>query len=326
MIGSGRVALEQLVFHYADPVFSAALFSDQNLVLESNVLIDSFNPDLGTYASQAAALGTGYVDAGAVVISNGDIVVKSSTNVYGDVHAGESSDLTRKASSSVDGTIQNLTTPRPLPPVTEPVLPQTMPWTVPGGGSSTLSPGLYGFTSVSVGTGAQATIRGPATLVVDDFGLRSNSTLTFDTSGGPIALYISGAFSLDSNSAIVTPGASAADLSLYLTGGGGQTAVLNSNSKYHGSIYAPGVTVDIRSNFEVFGAVAAGHVIVNSNVRIHFDESLRALGQPNEQFEAATWSPTGFPIPAFSTDRRDPFLLVGRPPGELPAPADAHEL
>ena len=54
MYESGRAAVEQLVFRFSNSLFDAAIFSSTNLTIGSQVLIDSFDSTLGTYASQVS--------------------------------------------------------------------------------------------------------------------------------------------------------------------------------------------------------------------------------------------------------------------------------
>ena len=324
MIGAGRAALQQLVFEYSDPLFTTALFSNRGMSIESQAMVDSFDSAFGPYSAQLAALGGSHIDSGAVVASNGDISVDSSVEIWGDVHAGTDSSLTVRSSGNVAGTTENLSSYRPLAEVDEPLVPKILNWTVPN--TRTLKSGVYGFNRLDIDTGGKLTVEGPATLVMTDFRLRSNSELVLDTTNGPIQLYVSGKVDLNSNSTIVTPTQAADQVTLYLTGSSSQKATLNSNSKFYGLIYGPKATVDIRSNFEVFGSVVADELIVNSNTKVHFDEQLRNKAGPPLEYEASAWSQVGFPVREFLIDRRDPFQLLGVAPADLPLPGDAHDL
>jgi len=62
----------------SNSLFDAAIFSSVNLTISSQVLIDSFDSTLGTYASQVNG---GYAGDGAVVQSNGDVTVERSTKL-----------------------------------------------------------------------------------------------------------------------------------------------------------------------------------------------------------------------------------------------------
>ena len=64
----------------------------------------------------------------------------------------------------------------------------------------------------------------------------------------------------------------------------------NSNSKIYGTIYAPNAKVTIDSNFQLFGAMLAREIDLDSNCFIHFDEDLlnaTASGPP--MFETLCW-------------------------------------
>ena len=320
MYARGRQSVEALVFRQRTDLLGMAIFSDQDLVVESGSLIDSFDSALGTYASQAPG---GVGADGAILESNRSISVLSSTDLHGDAHSGPGYNVDVKSSGSVSGTLQPIPEPRIIPPVVVPAI-------APSGSLNTvadqvLAPGDYNFTTLSVGTGTELTIQGPARIVVDDMSLLSNTSLVFDNLAGPIELFISGDFVQASNSTISSTALSAAMLRLNLTGDATQLVEFRSNGDFYGVIYAPDATVDIHSNFEVFGSIIADSVIINSNVNIHYDEALKNIIGSPETYTRATWTKTDFPIPAFKLNRYDPFQLAGLDPAALLLPGDAHQ-
>ena len=324
MCGSGRVALEGLVFHYAAPLFTTALFSNQSFEIESGVFVDSFDSSLGDYASQLAASGTGYVDSGAITQSNGDVIVGSSVEVHGDIYPGKDESVEVPGSSDVSGALQPAAEDRDMPAVLTPSIPVTGPLSVPADGVTTLASGDHHLSALEVTSGT-FTIQGPARLVVDDFDLQSNTDLVLDSSTGPIEIYATGDFLLASNSSIMTTSQSAVGVSLFLVGGPTQVAELRSNSDFYGTIYSPEGTVDIRSNFDVYGSVAAEQLILNANVRVHFDERLSDPPPVPEEFFFTSWSVAGMPNSALATSRLDPYDLMGLDPAAMPSPANAYQ-
>ncbi len=324
MYGRERVALGLLVFHFEGPLPTTALFSHDNLFIEANVLIDSYDSALGDYATQLAAGGGGYVGDGAVVQTNGALAVASSTAIYGDAHPGANSTLTVAGSSTVTGSMEAMPETRVMPPVVTPVI-------ASGGAYATsalgevLPSGDYNYSSLRINTGDSLTLTGPSRVVLGDWILRSNTAFHIDSAGGVVEIYISGNVDLASNSSITTSSASAIPLALYFTGGPTQVASLNSNSEFHGTIYAPEGRVEVSSNFEVFGAIAAKQIECNSNVQIHFDEALHTVSQEHA-FTAASWSRAAFPDRTLTAKRSDPFALVGYQKHELPTLAEAHDL
>jgi len=323
MVGSGRTSLEVLVFHYPPNFLTTALFSNQTLNVGASALIDSFDSVLGTYAAQVAASGGSFVGSGAVLQSNSDVQLSSAVDIHGDVHPGDDGVVAIPNSSDVSGSLQPSEEDRVLDPVVVPAIPIAGPQVVAG--PLTIPPGDHGWTTFEVTSGI-VTVQGPARLVLGDWTLRSNTTLVFDTSGGPVEVYVSGQATLASNSGIVTSGQTATDLALYFTGGPGQVVDLNSNAEFYGTIYAPQATVDISSNFEVFGAVAAELLILAANTQIHFDEALLDLVAGQEEFFLTSWSVVELPDVRYRVDRTDPFRLLGVDPAALPVPGDAHDL
>jgi hypothetical protein len=202
------------------------------------------------------------------------------------------------------------------------VIPSSGLLLVPPG--SVVPPGDHHFSAVDVIAGT-LTIQGPARIVMDDFRLRSNTNLVLDSSTGPIEIYGTDDFIVASNSTIVTTSQAATGVSLYLVGGPSQVVELKSNSAFYGVIYCPEGTVDIRSNFEVFGSVMADQLIVNANVKVHFDESLNATPPVNEQYILSSWCVTGLPATNLATSRLDPYSLLGLDPAAMWSPADAYQ-
>ena len=324
MTARGRASLELLVFHFMPQTFRAALFSDESLTLESNVMVDSFDSGGGPYNVQLAAGGGAFVSDGAIVQSNGDITLNSTVSVYGDVHPGPDGSVTYPGNSTISNTTQPMPEPRVMDPITVPVFPPAGDFLVPGATVATLPSGDYNFGRLAIANDSQLTITGPARIVVDDFGILSNSHLILDTLSGRVELYVADQAELRSNSTITTTSFSALDCAFYFTGGPTQNVLLRSNAEFYGTIYAPEGSVEIRSNFEVFGAVMADRITLNSNTQVHFDEALLGGGPGPEVFISSAWNPVGFPIQQLMTDRRDAALVLGLNRAALPMLANAH--
>ncbi len=323
MLGGARVSLESLVFHYLDPSFDVAIFASESLQISSNVLIDSYDPSLGSYASQLSASGTGYVNDEAVLQTNGDVQVGATSDIYGDIHPGTGGTLVTAGNATISGITEAMPEDRTLPPVITPAIPLSGSYAASG--AVTLPPGDHGFTSFQVSVGASLTVQGPARLVVTDWKQAANSHLVLDASGGPIEIYVSGGFVTASNSSVSTPSQSAVDVALNLTGGPSQVAKFRSNGEFHGTIYAPGAEVVFSSNFELFGAVATRAMVLSSNVKIHYDEELHSDSPPTETYLSSSWSPVAFPRADWISKRLDPFVLVGAASSSLPSPSAAHQ-
>lgn len=326
MCGAGRAAVQRLVFIYPPGnLENFAIFANNDLTLESNVLVDSFDSTAGTYATQLAMAGTGYVSDAAITGSNGNIFVDSSVEVWGDLHPGVGLSVSVPGSSSVSGSLQSLPEPVVLPAVTTPAL-------LPSGNLFVVLPGVllpagdYRFGTFRTFSNTSVTIKGPARIVVDNLlQLGSNSTVTFDTNTGPIEVYVKNLSNLASNAAIVTTKKSAVDCSLYFVGPATQNAALNSNSDFYGRIYSQLGQITINSNFRVYGSVVADRLVLNANAQVHYDEALRGgLSDDDYTYVPYGWGIAGFPAPDLLNDRRDPFMLLGVIPSDLASPAASH--
>lgn len=319
MYESGRAAVDQLVHRHLGSNSDTAIFSRQALRLEANVLIDSFDSRLGSYASQVSG---GVASAGAVVESNSGIRVDSAGEIHGDIHPGVGHGVSSASSADVTGSLQPLESPRTIEEATPPAIASAGNQTLAGAG--TFSAGDYAWGALTID--GHPTFVGPARIVVDRLELRPNSSLTLDTTGGPIEIYVLDVLRQASNSAIVCPSQSAKDVTLHYLAPAGSTADLRSNSDFYGRIVAPHATVVVRSNFEIFGAIQADLVVVNANARIHFDSAILDAAAEPLLYAKAAWTRAAFPVAAFRVDRRDPFRLVGVARGDLPLPAEAHEM
>lgn len=325
MCGTGRASVQRLVFVYPPgSLDNFAIFANNDLKLESNVLVDSFDATLGTYAAQLAAAGTGYVGSQAVTGSNGNVTVASSVTVWGDLHPGVDKTVSVPGSSSVSGSLQALPEVIVLPPVTTPTLPSIGNLTVSGLGVL-LPSGDYSIGTFQTQSNTSITVQGPARLVVDALKLGSNSIVTLDTTTGPIEIYVKGTSTMASNAQLVTTKKSATDCSLYFVGGPTQNATLASNSDFYGKIYSQQGKITIAANFRVYGSVVADRLVLNSNSKVHYDESLdNSVVNGDLRFVPFGWGLDGFPVAAFLSDRGDPFELLGVAPADLASPAASH--
>ena len=321
--GKGRAAIEVIVTPQAHPAQQYALFSDKPITVEPSSVIDSFDSALGTYASQLAVSVTGYVNDQAVVSSNSGIHVEMPSEIWGDATPGPAQLATSDDPSAISGSTAPNDTTLHFDTVTVPTIPSSGTMSAWRGADVYVHPGDYNFTKMTVGVGSRMIVQGPARIVVDDWIIRSNAEFVFDSTSGPIELYVSGTVDLASNSTITTPSKSALDTSVYLVGGPTQSVVFDSNSEFYGTIYGPEATVEVDSNFEVFGSIAADEIVLAANTRVHFDEQL--LGGSAGQlltFGIQSWRRVDFPDRVLRVDRRDPFQVTGFDPNLLQSPAD----
>ena len=274
--------------------FQYAAFGAEGVVLDSNAFIDSYDSAQGSYESQVKA-GNEFAKENGHVGSNADIVLKSNTEVHGDAIPGPGHVVDDTAPGAyVSGSTDPAEEEFELVPIVPP--PAASLGSHAGASDLVVGPGVsVHYSSITMQGGKKLTIVGPATLVVDDFLLKSNSELVFETSGGPVELYATGDFVLQSNSTVTTETNSALDVTLLLAGDN-MTGVppakvqLGSNSQFVGAIYAPNAKFSLGSNFDVYGSIMCGFLDLSSNGEIHYDEALMYDGWgSSDVFETRLW-------------------------------------
>jgi hypothetical protein len=256
------------------------IFGERAVTIASNAKIDSYNSDLGTYASQVSgdhALANGNVG------SNDSISVASNAKVWGYAQYGPDASDSISIGSSV--TLANGYGPaeeeRTLDPIVVPSYPNSGALTLSGRTPVTIGPGNLQYTSITTRSNTALIVRGPCNLVITTGAtISSNSSWTFDATNGPINVYATNNFDLRSNSTVTTTTQDPTQLTLYLSGvhasssSSSPTINFSSNSSFYGTIHAPDLSVEISSNFELFGSLAAQWIRLASNSRVHYDEAL----------------------------------------------------
>jgi hypothetical protein len=289
--GRERERLELLLRKAPTGFFQFAAFGADGVLLDSNAFIDSYDSRAGTYESQVQG-GNDYALQNGNVGSNADIVMRANTTVHGDVRPGPEGTLNDSAPNTyVSGSTDPADELFEVTPIDVPVIASS--GTLVGTSSVTLGPGPVHYDSILMQGGTTLTVNGPATFVVDSFEMLSNSDLVFDTTGGPIELYATGDFVLQSNSTLTTFSNSALDLTLLLSGNnrtGGNVLQLGANAEFIGAIYAPNSRLRLASNFDIFGSVMCGFLDLSSFGEIHFDEALLYDGWgATDEFEVGLW-------------------------------------
>lgn len=293
-----RECIELVVREIPDGFFRYAVFGDEGVTFDPSSFVDSYDSALGVYDDQYDN-STNHATEFGNVGSNVDIQLRTNTQIWGSANPGPEHEVEYLGpNASVSGSTDPALEPVPLPPVAVPV--------VASSGSAIvknttlyLGPGDVHYSSVQVSSGGAIEIRGPARVVFDDLLLASNTQLTLVTTGGPIEIYGTGDFRLQSNSQLVTHTTRPHDAAIYISsnnidGTPNAKIEFNSNAQYTGLIYAPRASVSIHTMYEIYGSVMARRVELGSNSAIHYDTSLLFdddNGPP--VYEQVSWRPIG---------------------------------
>lgn len=282
-----------------DSIWKFAAFGDEVLHMDSNARVDSYNSTLGTWAVQATN-GSGsnlYAHDSGNVGSNGDVTMDQNSKVWGSAQCGPEAATTVLGNAVVTGS----TTPAPeevdLPPLSIPSLTSSGDRTV--NGTLNLPAGNYRYNTFNMRSGAIVNVTGPATIVTTNFLMRQNTQFRVNATNGPVKIYVYDDFVLSSNAQMYALDFNPDKVQVNLESDNvidpDVTVELDvidfdSNTKIYGTIYAPNAHIEVDSNLELFGAMMARSIDLDSNARVHYDENLaRARSNGSVVWQQVAW-------------------------------------
>jgi hypothetical protein len=316
-IGDGRIALqaygrddrallgvEMVVQPSSQGFFRWAAFGDEDMHMEAQTGTDSYDSGDGDYAAVNGTMPHVYANTEGDIGSNQSISMDSNVGVWGDANPGPGDSVTGDLSK-----ISGNTTPMPatvdLPDIVLPFPASGTNLTVES--ATTLASGTYAYSTLQVNSSKTLTINGPATIVCDNFKLKSGSQLIVNDANGPVEFFVVNDFVLNSNTTIQSSDLEPLDIAFNLLSDNildpgvdvdfdEDLVDFDSGSMMYGTIYAPSASVTVDSNFELFGSLVARRVDLDSNCRIHFDEALAEASEDSEAvYETLTWRLTSQP-------------------------------
>lgn len=278
-------------------LFSYGLFAKNNVTFDSDVQTDSFDSQIGTYASQAIHndVGGAYADPTGHVGSNANILFNSSARVRGDAvpgPTGVTALLNGNTYLPLGGStyVAGDTAPRgelfevPDPPLADfqtafaannkggivvkagvAYSAASRSLTLSGASVTTLTGGDYFFKDLLIGGTSQLNVAAPSRIFV-------TGRLEFTSAGKANA------------------GGNAQNLQVFahpydMTGLAGRAVApvrLNSTGKSTLAVYAPARDVESTTASETYGAVVGRTIGFNATAKIHFDRALlkiKGLGE-----------------------------------------------
>ncbi len=314
----GRATLSLVVEEGSESVAALGIFSQQALVVPDGAKLDSYDSSLGSYASQQGSLEVPLEIGSSAGILVAQVLLP--TEVDGDVVPG--------AGASVAIIGQPIITGAQTARIVDPTLPAVI---VPGvslgpgilHSSATplsLAPGTYGFAFLKVAPNAKVVLHGPASVVFGNLTLQALSEVEFDTTLGPIELYVTGSLRLADTSVVSMTSEDPSQVTVQLPNV--TTNTLHSTGEFYGSIYGPQATLEVGTRMEFFGSLVAAQLSFQPGVQIHFDQHLAVLGAQSTLPTLYSWHIMSF---APLGPEPDPFKVLGVVKSALRLPSDAHE-
>jgi len=321
MVGAGRAVLSLVAQRGDIDVASLGVFSNGPLSLGAGSRVDAYDSSLGDYSTQLDK-------SGASLASNESITITGSilmpTTVEGDVTPGPEATVTTTGTVLVTGSQSRSFESIVLPEVDLPELPLEGAQDHASPYPLVLPPGKAGYAGLTVRSGAQAIVQGPAVLVLGSLLLESTAELVFDTSGGPIELYVTDSLVASARSLLTTAGADPSKVKIQVPGETAAPVQLRAQGAFHGVVYAPHAEVVLGASINYHGALVADALTLNGAAKLHFDKHLLELAGEKQLPIVLSWrlEELGTLEGGLSAD---PFAELGLDPATLPRPAAALE-
>ena len=252
----------EVIVHKIKGPFPDAIWSNTTIKLGGGAIIDTFDSSVGPYDPANAGSDQG-------VFANGNITLGGTSLINGDATAG--------GTITAGHTTGIVTTG--APPETMPILtcPANFSASVPSGPGINYNPANG---QLKLNGGAILVLNSPPTsYFFSEISVSANSTITVNTGGSHMDVYISGKVDMTSGG-IINTSTLPTSLTLSACGGGKATwKITGSGSNYY-ALYAPNRDITLTGISDLYGAVVAGSFTDTGGPSVHYDEALAGPPDP----------------------------------------------
>lgn len=319
MYGTGRATLGLVCEPTGLGIASLGFFTLEELRLNPDVRLDSYDSSQGSYEDQ---LNTPLNNQGTVG-SNEDISVASGNVIFGDIVYGPNGKVDISSGAVVTGGTSARPEIESLPPVEAPPIPLASALKYTSGTPLVVPPGEAGYAGLEMTKHTKLVLKGPLTLVVGSLKLALGAEMVFDTTDGPVELFVTESLDLSTSSLVSTTTEITSDSMIFVGAPEGKTISFGAKSKFYGFIYAPEADVHIAAQYEIYGGLVAKSLQLAAQGKMHLDLGLGATLVSQLPIQRS-WRVVELPQQA-SAQRTDPFQLLGLDRRELLPPAQMHE-
>lgn len=333
MCGFGRATLGLVVRRQPVSVASLGVLGAERVEMGNRSRVDAYDS-----RESAAPTGDAPLSSSFRVQSNSDIVLGSLAKVLGDATPGPDGSVLLGTSATVTGA----TTPSPtsvnLPPIETPVLPMKAYAAPVLPGTVTLPAADAGYARVDVPALSKLVIEGPATISIEKLSVQATASLDFDTTNGPITLYVKDWLRLASGANVTFSHRDPKKVSMLVAasevanhdgdalGIKEQPLEFDYSGVFYGSLYAPQAEVSLAPGFELFGTVAARSLTLGQSAQVHFDVALENESSGDvSAVQKLSWRVIEVPTEVARNMAPDPFAALGVDASTLDKPAEAHK-
>jgi hypothetical protein len=283
-----RVILEkESSFSY----FNHAVFGNNEVVLDEDILIDSYDSRIGNYGKKNEGL-NGDIGTNSTLI--GRIDVGNDTTVKGDTYVGYEGDpetIIRLGSKvEITGSQRPLSEVRPQFSIPAPV---GLPLRGDYDGSRTINQNGQ-YENFILDKKKQVSIQGDVTLYVSGaFYMQQDSELRIENNSS-LTLYLGGSFQADKKTKFNHLGGSKDPTKLLIFGTEDFRGEIRfeDDAEFYGAVYAPTGEIFLNQKSEFYGALEAGKVTLKKEVELHYDEALKESisgGSAGESYTVKSW-------------------------------------
>ncbi len=259
------------------PPFKFAAFAEDGIMIDQDVMIDSYDTRNGDYDNLANVgsegdIGTNSGDFSAIYMDN-------SADLAGNALSGYESDpesvIITDPGANIDGEKRALDYEVELPPITPPTLPWRGDYSMSGTDSIFLS-GQY--SSFTMEANSVVTIEDDVIFyITGDFYMDQNSRLDIAIGASLQIIMGSGSFEMDQSSSINNLSQDPTKFVLFGTPGFTGDIYIDQGSEFYGAIYAPNAFVELDQGDGFYGAIIAKDILFDQDTVLHYDKALEAL-------------------------------------------------
>jgi hypothetical protein len=259
------------------PPFKFAAFAEDGIMIDQDVMIDSYDTRVGDYdnpgnVGSEGDIGTNSGDFSAIYMDN-------SADLAGDALSGWESDpesvIITDPGANIDGEKRALDYEIELPPITPPGLPWRGDYSMSGTDSIFLS-GEY--SSFTMEANSVVTIEDDVIFyITGDFYMDQNSRLDIAVGASLQIIMGSGSFEMDQTSTINNLSHDPTKFVLFGTPGFTGDIYIDQSSEFYGAIYAPNAFVELDQGDGFYGAIIAKDILFDQDTVLHYDKALEAL-------------------------------------------------
>ena len=195
-------------------------------------------------------------------------------------------------------------------------------------------PALVKYDSMSISAG-RVVLHGPMKLVTGDLTLSSGATLDFDTTNGPIRMYVQGRVDLDEGSFLDSQHDDPTQLMIVLgavdtdngDGSWDRKIRIESSGEFHGFVYSPGAQVRINPTLAYHGSVVAKRLVIEPGATLNFDEALLDILPDGSQIDSdlISWRFVELPEAEIVETKIDPLTWMKIRGKQLRKPSEMHD-